>query len=333
MAVPTLKMAPPVVAPNMKPAIDTLSADFAKAFSAAQNFGRMNPQVVQEALANGGSLSNSLGFNSSQDVMGLSPSELMTLAQGGGVNQNLQQAGQSFEMITGGKENREGKRALAQQLFQGGMRGVELGANNQIQVDSANAGRQQSGYNSQFSADVQMEEGRQTRAQQKAMHDERLALEASRQVYLNQIAKSAAAGQANNAGTNADEGLALRLDQQLKQYGGISDDGRLTLESVPLGQRRAALQTYMQREAAKGLPYNQRYAVPKEYQADLGGYERLVLGRDGWHGVYSSKKPGENTKWHATPNPVVPFRQAPPKGAGSGSSGGAYQAYPTYDQQ
>lgn len=140
---PTPILAPiPVTAPSIASGMQDLSGQYVQAFKEAENFGRMNPDVVREALANGGALSSALGFSSPVSTLGLSPQELLALTQGQGVQQQLAQSGQNFDMITGGKETRDAKRAIADRLFTSGTGALTADASNQTQVNVGNANRQ-----------------------------------------------------------------------------------------------------------------------------------------------------------------------------------------------
>lgn len=139
---PTPILAPvPVTAPSIASGMQDLSGQYVQAFKEAENFGRMNPEVVKEALANGGALSSALGFSSPVSTLGLSPQELLALTQGQGIQQQLAQSGQNFDMITGGKETRDAKRAIADRLFTTGSQALAQDAGNQVQVNVSNANR------------------------------------------------------------------------------------------------------------------------------------------------------------------------------------------------
>lgn len=150
---------------------------------------------------------------------------------------------------------------------------------------------------------------------------EQLKLESTRTRYAKEALADQLAGGVPKGTTN-DDGLAQRLDVQLTQLGAIDPKkpGSFALGKVAEVQRPMAFQLYMQREAAKGLPFTTQYDVPEASRQYLGGYPKVILGPGGWHGVFN-----QNGKNMVTDTPVVPFRSTPTKNSGSAGSTGTVQ--------
>jgi len=318
-----LQQAAPIVAPNMNPAYDALKAGLQQQYAQAANFGRIDPTVLREALSNGGSLSNTFGFNSPTDVLGLSPQELMMLTQGQSVNNQLQQGQKTFDAVTGGPENRDAIRSMANQLFQGGQRFEADKANNQMQVDSANQRSQQDVYNQQFSVNNRRAES-EASLQEQVRHSreverqglEGLRLKASEMKYW----------QSFNAQQQAQPQTGLPFDSELQEhytkqatYWAGKDD--------PLSKvNMATNQLYA---VALGQPFNKAFDVNDANLARyLNGATQVVLRPDGFYG----RKVVDGKYQYVSMKPVLglPGQDQPKtKKAGSGSAGKRF----TYNPQ
>lgn len=297
--------------------LKAITDQHSQVYQQAMNFGRMNPDVVLKALGDGGSLSNAFGFSSATDIAGLTPDQLMALTQGRGVDNSLNNAQKTFDSVTGAPEKRAmmlrkgdqqfgvNSQMLSQQNNQD-FAAQNANVNNQIQMgtqqaqitNSANIAN--AGFENQASRQQeQLASSERIASNHMAMEQKKLDLESRKLRFMQQ-----STGAASIPGTSADAGMINRYDQMLTQYGVLDPKSReLDFGKADPNHRKQVWQVYMQREAAKGLPYNQVYNVPKTAMSDLGGYGQLILGKDGWHGVYV--KDGAS---QVTNIPVVPYR-------------------------
>ena len=113
-----------------------------KVYNQAMNFGRMNPDVILQALGNGGSLSSSFGFNSASDVAGLTPDQLMALTQGRGVDKSLNSAQGVFDAVTGAPEKRAMMLQGADRRYNVDSQMLSQQNSQDLQAQNANAGNQ-----------------------------------------------------------------------------------------------------------------------------------------------------------------------------------------------
>ena len=310
-----LQMAAPIVAPNMNPAYDALKAGLQQQYTQASQVGRIDPAVLQSALSNGGSLSNTFGFNSPTDVLGLSPQELMMLTQGQGVNQQLQAGQKSFDAVTGGPENRDAMKAMANQLFQGGQRFEADKANNQMQVDSANQRKTQDAFNTQFSSDSRRAEseaslGEQVRHSREVERQgiEGLRLKASEMKYWQNLNASQQA--APVTGLPFDSELQEHYTKQATYWAGKDD---------PLSKINTGInQLY---GVSLGQQFGKIFDVNSpELMKHLNGATQVVLRPDGFYGV--TPKDGKYSFVSMKPVLGLPGQDQPKgKKAGSGSAG------------
>lgn len=297
--------------------LNAINSQQDQVYQKAMNFGRMNPDVVLKALGDGGSLSNAFGFSSAVDIAGLTPDQLMALTQGRGADNSLNNAQKTFDAVTGAPEQRAMMLRKGDQQFGVNSQALTQQNNQDFQAQQANAGHSIQLANSQAGLDQQANianAGYANDASNRAasiassekiasahmdMEQKKLDLESRKLRFMQQSASAN-----STPGTSADAGMITKFDGMLTQFGVLDPKTReLDFGKADPNHRKQVWQVYMQREAAKGLPYNQVYNVPKTAQADLGGYGQLILGRDGWHGVYV--KDGAAA---VSTIPIVPYR-------------------------
>src|SRR5574340_683384 len=88
----------------------------------ASQAGMVDPTTVQQALSSGGTLSNSFGFNSGQDLLGLTPEDVQNLVANRSqvINQNLgtlKGAAEAVDAVTGKTEADKLQQRTAENLF------------------------------------------------------------------------------------------------------------------------------------------------------------------------------------------------------------------------
>lgn len=319
--------------------------DFGKAFRDAQteirsinNNRPLGMQQFGQMVADGGPLALQNAAYSPINMQGLSPDEFLKL-QTGRIDpmSQISAVGKVADQVTGAPELRKSlsdlvSAKLAATVAQGSQQDQFAHADtNQErlfgQQDKIQASTQ-AGEDGRLSKTLAAKatESAADRVSREKQHAEtigvqraHLDLESRRLKYL----QSQAAGQGIGTGTTPDPAGAAEYDKQLKQYGFLDKNGKYQPEEMPPNVRKAAWSVYMQREAAKGLPFASVYDAPPNVSKDLG-YSKLVLGPDGWHGVYPDpKNPKRN---EVTPGVVVPYKSKPAnvKGAGAVSVGPTY---------
>ena len=310
----SVPQATPIVAPNLAQGSEPLKMDLSKAFAAAQEYGRMNPGVVQEALSGGGALSSALGFNSPVQVAGLSPSELLALTNGQGANQSLAQAGQNFDLITGGKESRDAQRTMAERLFSTGAAVNSQQATADLSAQSANAGNTLAVNTANAKGQLDAEQGNETLAEtvrsRKANEDfnrKSLALKERELKYYQTALQS----------MQSTPATSLPYDTKLQsQY---TDMAKYWGDEKKFGSNDSAAKTnktiYEIYGIALGKPFGTDFTVGSASKLPaFQGAERVVMLQDGFHGVKQV-----NGKWVAVnANPILQLPGMPaPSGKGT----------------
>jgi hypothetical protein len=303
----------------------------------------VDPATIQAALANGGSMSGRLGFTNPNELGGMSPAELQAvLSRVPSVEHQLNSQIDLVDKLTGHSQNKQMllHNANADYQAQQGRIGTGMAADTAAeqsnivrqdtwnQQDTSMKNRQlEFAQTDQRTRDHYAETARHNKADE-AHKSAALALEASRTRAVKDAAARSLSGQPSVPGTLNDDGLASQLGLRLQELGAWDPkkpDKPLSLGRVEEDKRPLAFQAYMQREAAKGLPYYTSYEVPEASRPYLGGYAKLILGPGGWHGVYA--KDGKN---YTTELPVVPYKSGGSNKTGTVGAAGTHVTESVY---
>lgn len=295
-----------------------------------ETYKPFDKELLVKALAEGGSLSNAPSMTENA-MFAMTPDTFQTTMKNYvPLSKRISDAVQLNDMVTGNSANLKSATQLEQARLQGAQHNIGTAAQ-MLEKDQNLEQRTQQHADTLAQSDKQHT---QTLAEQKRQHDatyhlgmEHLKLTASQYKYARDAQAALLQGGQPPAGSQTDVATVGAMDKQLKELGALNKDGtKFDIGEVSAEQKTPALQAYMVREAAKGLPYMQRYNVSESHQPYLGGYKQLVLGSDGWHGVAV----GRDGKEQATNTPVVPFVQRPKPRASGGAGSAGYTQQPGY---
>lgn len=319
MANPNLKQEPvnpdQVVSSIMK-LFDPISNNMQDTFKASEALRPIDPETFQSIQA--GNLANAESLASS-NLWAMTPEMFkMAMEQRPDLMKQAGQVTSLSDALLGRSATRAGREKLAIEEARMGQQAVEGGLRRVGDIEGRNLKKTELAQrDEQFNREMAFRES--DAKERRDIDRARLDLESRRQKFI----EGAAAGQAIE-GTAPDPSMMSRFDSILTQLGAVNPKkaGTFDLDEVKPGYKKIAIATYMQREAAKGLPFYQPYDIPESQQPFLDGFKQIILGPKGWHGIYK----GKDNKAHVTTDPVIPYRQAA-KGKGTAGAAGMVDVY------
>lgn len=319
------------------PAVAAISKESEDKINKIMNIRQMTPETAGNLLSGDGYLAAATGFNSPSDLRGLTLDEYNSIKPRETPTQIFQRHLNLADTVSGTSERRKALLGAAEREQAGRLNAtqgaLQFGGNQQHSRDQQTFSGESAVRQNQFQADQQARQissHEKIAAAQNAIAREKMALEERRLTYL----KNGGAGGVNadgsgKYGTTPDPTSMGKFDVELKQFGAISKDGtKFDLSNVPDHNKKSAITAYMRKEAASGLPYNQIYNLDPLHAKHFGGFTQMILGKDGWHGIYT-----KDGKQYVTPVPAIPYKQTiKPKASSGGGYGGTPEGYPVYGE-
>lgn len=153
----------------------SLGDTYNSAYTNAMQFGQMNPEVVLNALKDGGTLSNSFGFSSPNQVSGMTPELFAAMFKDGGAGDALTKAKTTLDTVSNAPEIRQRLGHLADQQYQAGLQALHQQNSQDLQAQIANAGHASTLAGHQANLNQQADITNAQLDQTKHLHDETLA--------------------------------------------------------------------------------------------------------------------------------------------------------------